>query len=138
MLAKNKDVLNSTRNSRFYLSGHLLHRISMFSSLGKVKGRNYFQIFPFSFFFLSLLPKPPAAPAPLTMQSFRISLGVSLISSHQPSPQPLPLPGHVLHIHRKKLVFQLNTLHICTRFNTYIPPSSFLTVKKSSNKSSHF
>lgn len=59
-------------------------------SLGKVKGRNYFQIsFPFHFFFfLSLLPKPPASPAPMTMWSFRINLGVSPLSSHQPNPNP--------------------------------------------------
>lgn len=59
----------------------------MLISLGKVKGRNYFQIsFPFHFFFLSLLPKPPASLAPMTMWSFRINLGVSPISSRQPSP----------------------------------------------------
>lgn len=57
---------------------------------GKGEGKKLFpNLFPFSFFFfLSLLPKPPASPAPMTMWSFRINLGVSPLSSHQPNPNP--------------------------------------------------
>lgn len=58
----------------------------MLSSLGEVKGRNYFQIFPFSFFFLY-----PFYPNHLTMQSFRIAW---MIWGFLPSLAISPAPSH--------------------------------------------